>query len=248
MALTDLAAHVSKLGFHGVELPIRPGYQVEPAFVYRGLPNAVKIFADAGLKVFSVAGAADESTIAACGESGVPMIRMCVGIEGNSYLAEEEKRRRDFDSLLPLLEKHKVCLGLQNHSGKSVANAMQLRSLVKDYDPNLISAVWDAAHNALNGEEPEHAIDIVWSHLRMVNLKNAYRKLRTGPEAPYAQWSEYWTTGRHGLASWPRVAAELKRRRWSGVLCLSAEYTDHESVNRLIAEDLEFARYLFDSE
>jgi sugar phosphate isomerase/epimerase len=246
-ALTDLAKHVRKLGFDGIELPVRPGYQVEPRFVAKGLPNAVKILADNGLQIFSIAGPTDEATIAACGEAGVPVIRICVGIEGNHYLAEETRRRKEFDKLVPLLEKHGVKLGLQNHCGKSVANAMQLRSLVKKYDPKKIAVVWDAAHNALNGEEPEHAIDIVWSHLCMVNLKNAFWKLRTGPDAPYAQWTEYWTTGRHGLASWPRVAAELKRRNWTGVLCLSAEYSDRDYVDRLIGEDMSFAKYLFDS-
>jgi sugar phosphate isomerase/epimerase len=247
LALTDLAEHVKRLGFDGVELPVRDGYQVEPGFVARGLPNAAKVFADSGLKIFSVAGPTDEKSIAACAESGVPVIRICVGIEGNRYLAEEARRRKEFDKLLPLLQKYGVKLGLQNHCGKSVANAMQLRGLVHKYDPKHIGVVWDPAHNALNGEEPEHAIDIVLSHLCMVNLKNAFWKLRTGPEAPYAQWQEYWTTGRHGLASWPRVATELKRRNWSGVLCLSAEYSDHDAVEQLIADDLSFARYLFDS-
>jgi hypothetical protein len=79
----------------------------------------------------------------------------------------------------------------------------------------------------------------------MVNLKNAFWRRRNGPEADHAQWDTYWTSGRQGLASWPRVAAELKRRHWRGVLCLSAEYSDHDAVNRLIVDDLAFARSLF---
>ena len=54
-----------------------------------------------------------------------------------------------------------------------------------------ISAVWDAAHNALNGEEPELGLNIVWSHLCLVNLKNAFWRCTTGPEAEDAQWSPY---------------------------------------------------------
>jgi hypothetical protein len=79
----------------------------------------------------------------------------------------------------------------------------------------------------------------------MVNLKNAYWQRATGPEAEHAAWRPYWTSGRQGLASWPRVARELKRRGYTGVLCFSAEYTDEEAVNRLIAEDIAFARTLF---
>ena len=120
-----------------------------------------------------------------------------------------------------------------------------MRHLIERYDPRLIGAVWDAAHNALNGEEPEMAIDIVWSHLCMVNLKNAYWRRVTGPEADDVRWRPWWTTGPQGLASWPRVAAELKRRNYPGVICLTAEYSDESVVDRLIAQDIGHARALF---
>jgi sugar phosphate isomerase/epimerase len=246
MPLPELAKHVSNLGFDGVELPVRPGYQVTPENVQEDLPKAAEIMADHGLKIFSVAAPTDKVTIAACAKSGIPLIRICIGIESNAYLAGEARYQNECDALVPLLDKYHVTIGVQNHCGKCVANAMQLLSFLKGYNSKHIAAVWDVAHNALNGEEPEHAIDILWSHLRMVNLKNAFWRQRNGPEAEYAQWHEYWTTGRNGLASWPRVAAELKRREWSGVLCLSAEYNDHGSVNRLIADDLAFAKSLFD--
>jgi hypothetical protein len=41
------------------------------------------------------------------------------------------------------------------------------------------------------------------------------------------------------------VAAELKRRNYTGVICLTAEYSDEPAVNRLIAEDLAYAKALF---
>jgi sugar phosphate isomerase/epimerase len=146
---------------------------------------------------------------------------------------------------VPLLDRYGVTLGIQNHCDRCVCNAMGLRSLIGRYEARHIAAVWDAAHNALNGEDPELAIDIIASHLCMVNLKNAFWQRKNGPEAEHAQWRPYWTTGRHGLASWPRVAAELKKRSYTGVLCLTAEYSDEPAVNRLIAEDLAFAKSLF---
>src|SRR3712207_9209513 len=90
------------------------------------------------------------------------------------------------------------------------------------FDPRYIGAVWDAAHTGLQGEEPELALDIVWSQLAMVNLKNAFWRRVTGPEAEDVRWRPYWTSGRQGLASWPRVAAELRRRNYAGVICLTA--------------------------
>jgi len=58
----------------------------------------------------------------------------------------------------------------------------------------------------------------------MVNLKNAIWQ-RTNPDAPppaVADWRHYWTAGREGLCCWPTVAAELKRRNYRGIVCLTA--------------------------
>jgi len=243
--LPVLVKLVKGWGFDGIELPVRPGYQVQPKNVARDLPKAVKQLADAGLKISSIAGPNDEVTIAACAEAGVPVIRIMAPIGDDGYMATEARFRKEFDNLLPLLEKYRVKIGIQNHLGRFICNAMGLRHLIEKYDPRLIGAVWDAAHNALNGEDPEMGIDIIWSYLCMVNLKNAFWQRTNGPEAEQVTWRPWWTSGRQGLANWPRVAAELKRRAYHGVVCLTAEYSDEPSVDRLIASDLIYAKSLF---
>ncbi len=243
--LPELAGLVKGWGFDGIELPVRPGYQVLPENVGRDLPLAVRLLAEQDLKVFSIAGPTDEATIAACAEAGVPMIRIMAPIGSDGYLAAEACLQREFDLLLPLLERHHVKIGVQNHTDRFISHAMGLHHLLEKYAPNLIGAVWDAAHNALNGEEPELAIEIIWPHLCMVNLKNAFWQRLNGPEAVQASWRPWWTSGRQGLANWPRVVTELKRRNYQGVVCLTAEYSDEASVNRLIDADLVYARQLF---
>jgi sugar phosphate isomerase/epimerase len=173
------------------------------------------------------------------------MIRTMAPIGNDGYMASEARLRQEYEALLPLLQSHNITLGVQNHYGRYVCNAMGLRHLLEGFDPRYIGAVWDAAHTALQGEEPDFAIDIVSPHLCMVNLKNAFWRSVTGSEAEDVQWRPYWTTGRQGLASRPRHAAELRRRDYSGVVCLTAEYTDESSVDRLIAEDIAYARSLF---
>jgi sugar phosphate isomerase/epimerase len=247
LPLPELAAMVKGWGFDGVELPVRPGYdnQVLPENVRRDLPKAVNILGDCGLKIYSIAGPTNEETIAACAELGIPIIRVMANIEADGYAATVARLQRQFDALLPLLEKYGVTLGVQNHYGRMIGHALGLQNLVSKYDPRYVAAIWDAAHNALQGEEPEIALDIIWPHLCMVNLKNAFWQRSNGPEAEVAAWRVYWTAGRHGLASWPRVAAELKRRNYQGPICLTAEYTDEHAVERLIAGDIVFARSLF---
>lgn len=244
--LPELGAFVQRLGFGGVELPVRPGFQVEPERVGKGLPDAARILGDFGVKIASVAGTTDEPTIAACAEAGVPIIRVCIGIpRGIAYLEHEARVRREYDALVPALERHGVAIGVQNHCDRFIANAMGLRHLIEPYDPRHVAAVWDPAHCALAGEVPELAADIVWSHLCLVNLKNGLWQRANGPEAEVAVHRHYWTSGRQGLCSWPDVVRVLKERGYRGNVCLTAEYTDHEAVDRLIAEDLAFAKGLF---
>lgn len=245
-SLPELGELVSGLGFDGIEFPVRPGYQVEPENILKDLPPAARQLAEHGVRIFSVAGPTAEATIVACGEAGVPVIRTMARVApGESYLAAERRYRQEYDSLLPLLENHGVTIGVQNHCGRFVSNAVGLRALLSGYDPRYIAAVWDAAHEALSGGEPDLALDAIWPQLCMVNLKNALWRRTNGPEAKYAEWRNYWTSGRHGLCIWPHVADELKARAYQGIVCLTAEYSDRDAVERLIAEDMAFARSLF---
>ncbi len=244
--LDALGAMVRGMGFDGVELPVRPGYQVEPGAVAQDLPKAARTLAAEGVKIASVAGPTDEATIVACAEAGVPIIRVCVNIPpGRSYLDHIAAVQAEYDRLLPLLDKHGVTIGVQNHNGRAVAHAMGMRHLIEKYNPAQVGAVYDPAHCGLDGEIPELALDIVWSHLRMVNLKNAYWLRTNGPEAEVAQHRVWWTSGEQGLTSWPKVVAELRERGYRGTVCLPAEYSDEAQVNRLIVRDLAFAKSLF---
>jgi len=246
-SLPELAAMVRGWGFDGIELPVRPGYQVVLEHASRDLPVAAHVLADHGLRIFSVAapgGPIAEELVAACAEAGVPVIRIMVGIGPDGYMATEARTQREFEGLIPMLQQYGVTIGVQNHCDQMVCNAMGLRHLLEPFDRRYVAAVWDAAHNALNGEDPELAIDIIWDHLCMVNLKNAYWRRVNGPEAEVVAWRPWWTSGPQGLASWPRVAAELKRRDYRGVVCLTAEYSDEAAVKRLISQDIQFARRL----
>ena len=245
-SLAELGELVRTLGYDGVEFPVRPGYQVEPENILRDLPPAAKTLAEFGVQIYSVAGPTDEATIVACAEAGVPIIRTMARIApGESYIEAEERYRREYDALLPLLEQHGVTIGVQNHMGRFVTHAVGLRALLQGFDPRYVAAVWDAAHEALAGSSPDLALDVLWPHLCMVNLKNAIWQRTNGPEAAYAEWRTYWTSGQHGLAVWPRVIEELEQRAYKGVVCLTAEYSDQTIVERLAGEDLVYAKSLF---
>lgn len=244
--IPELAKYVKNLGFDGVEFPLRPGYQVEPEKAEKGLPELVKQMGEYGVKVYSVAASMDESVFAGCQAAGIPIIRTMAKIDTEiGYMASEENNRKELESVVPLCRKYGVKVGVQNHYGNYVGNGMGLRHLIENFDPNYIGAVWDAAHAALCGEDPEAGLDITWSHLCMVNLKNAFFYRKNGPESENVEWTRYYTSGRQGLASWPIVADYLKKRNYEGAICLTAEYSALDQVNRLIAEDIAYAKSLF---
>jgi sugar phosphate isomerase/epimerase len=240
-----LAKLVAGLGFDGAEIPVRPGFQVTPDNASTMLTELVSVFGDHGLKVVSIAGSLDEPIFAACAAAGVSMIRIMGKIDCGAYLQSEKALRDQLLGVIPLCERYGVRVGVQEHYGDYVSDAFALRSLLQGLDGAWISAIWDAAHDALAGIAPETGLDVVWDRLVMVNLKNAYYERTNGPEADAAQWHRHFTSGSQGLASWPRVAAELQRRNYSGTICLTAEYEEPADVARLCREDLRYARELF---
>lgn len=241
----ELARFVSDIGFDGIELPVRAGFQVEPETAQKSLPEFAKQLGEQGVKIYSVAASTDEAVFAACAEAGVPLIRIMVNIDQDGYKATEERTKRMLEELVPLCEKYGVKVGVQQHYGKFIIDSNGIMRLMDNLSPGHVGVVWDAAHDAFAGQQPEYGLDIVWSHLAMVNLKNGFFIRSNGPEAETAEWKRHFTTGRHGMAHWPRIANYVKERNYAGVVCLTAEYTDLDNKDRYIAEDLAYAKSLF---
>ena len=245
MPLVELAGLVKKLGFSGIELPVRPGYQIEPKEAVKKLPEAARMFADHGLRIGSVAGPAEEGTIAACGEAGVPIIRVMVHVEqGQTYQAAEDDARRMFEGVIAALEKHGVKIGVQNHADQSIGSMAGVHRLIEPFEARHVGAVLDFAHCSVAGESPALACDVIWDRLCLVNMKNCYLRPIRRPGGSVTEWEKVWCAGREGFAHWPTVATELKKRNYSGDVCLCAEYSDESALNTLVAEDLAFVREL----
>jgi len=237
----QLGQKVAGLGFDGVELPVRDGFQVNPAEAEAGLPTFAKVLAGHGVRIHSVASSTDETIFAACAHAEVPMIRVMLPVGPAGYLAMESETRRWLDTVVPLSQRYGVKVGIQPHHGRFVSDATGLRHLIDPYPSECVAAVWDAAHDALAGQRPEYSLEILWSHLAMVNLKNVYYRRATGFESD-AEWTHYYTSGRQGLADWGAIARILVDRSYHGPICLTAEYTARDKVDELIGPDLQYAK------
>ena len=256
VSLEALGSIVKGLGFDGVELAVRSGYQVEPDRASHGLKEAVKILGDQGVVISSIAGPTDEPTIAACGENGIPIIRICQDVDlAVGYLESEKQIRKEYDKLIPALDDAGVSIGVQNHYGNMIASAIGIMHLIEDYDPEHICAVLDPAHCAVDGETEEMALDIVWSHLRLVNFKSASHRRTNRITAQEAEWEILWTTAPHSGYSWRKMVSLLKNRHYGGDICLPAEYSKPEGGGQLMGAevipsltyDINYLKYLIAS-
>ncbi|MBZ0298656.1 MAG: sugar phosphate isomerase/epimerase [Anaerolineae bacterium] len=249
LSLAELGPHIRRLGFDWIELPVRPGFPCEPQAIETQLPEAVKRLGEDGVHVLNVTVSLaldDERLYAACAAAGIHMNRVIFDRKGRNYWEAEKAARDQLDQAIPFCEQYGVQIGIQHHYGSSMpVNEMGLYHLVKDYDPRYVGAIWDAAHSALEGMAPEPGLEVVKSHLCVVNLKNAYWRRISPPEAEVAEWLPYFTSGRQGRSSWKQVADKLRAMNYSGPVCFSAEYTAEHEVDRLIVEDLAFAKTLF---
>jgi len=237
-ALPALADRVAGLGLQGVELPVRPGYQVTPETAAAGLPAAARTFAERGLEIRSIAGSIDEATIAACGEAGVPVIRICVAIDpAVGFRATVEDYRRRFDALVPVLERHGVAIGVQNHSGAQIGSAAGVLHLIEKYDPKHVCAVLDMAHCAVAGEPTALAVDILADRMRgLANFKSAFHRRVNGPEEE-AVYKVHWTTHRHAGYSWREFVQCLRKVGFAGAYCLPAEYSHPSGKGQRMGDD-----------
>ena len=255
LPLNALADRVASWGFNGIELPVRPGFQVEPGTALDVLPGAQKIFEKRGLRILSVAAGLDEATIRACAEARVPILRVMLRVTADrGYRGSVEDFQRRANELSPLLRESGVVIGLQNHAGDFVGSAVGLMDALAPLDPDCARAVLDLGHTALAGEPEPIAIDVAAPRLAMVNLKNAVYRLDAESADGVKTWKRQWTNAKAGITSWAGAVASLRTLPCQVPICLTAEYHDPDGkfltgdpVIPLIRDDLAFLRSLLNS-
>jgi sugar phosphate isomerase/epimerase len=262
-SLEELGTLVRSMGFDAVEYPLRDGFQVQPSEGVQGIVRLARTLEKAGVAVTSLAAGIDvaavdgkgevagvnEMVFAGCGEAGIPVIRICQGFNRKlGYHENMDALRRKYDSIVPFCRKYNVTLGVQMHYGSGdITCSWDSYLLLKDYDPKCIAAVWDAGHSGLAGEDPCYAIDCLWDHLCMLNFKAAHW-FRRNPDAPAteeAQWGVNWVPGRLGMSNWKDAVNYLKKRGYTGTVCLPAEYSDEANVEKYTREDIQYIKGLF---
>lgn len=227
--LPELASLVGELGFDGVELAVRPGYQVEPETAQDGLLRAVEVFAEAGLRIESVASELTGPMITACARAGVSLLRTMLPLDPElGYRVSVQRFQAQCRELEPFLDGTEVRVGVQNHCGNFVGTACGLMEALAPL-PEQFVAVLDLAHTTLAGEPSSYALEICLPRLALLNLKNAVLFPHGRNETGETIWQRRWVSACDGLTSWTEAAELVRRFGYGGPICLTAEYSDREA-------------------
>ncbi len=246
LGFADLCRIMKQLDVNGIELPVRSGFNVTPENAENELPKVARILSDEGLKVVSVAGAAEEPIIAACAVANVPIIRIMVRIPPERrYFEVVDETRTKLSRLEGILRGTGVVIGIQNHCDRFVGSAVGLLDLVEPLSADTVGVILDPAHCALDGEPVDMAIDIVRERLVMVNMKSAFRRRINGVNTDEAEWRTEWCTARDSGYSWKETVQELAGIDFDGPICLPAEYSDPDT-GKLMEGDRVFPNLGYD--
>lgn len=246
-ALGTLGEKMRSIGFDAVELPVRPGFQVTPETVRQALPAAVRAFSAVDVRVASIASGTGEEVFAACADAGIGVIRIMVPVLPAGYQATLDETRRRLDVLSERAERYGVRVGIQPHYDDFVADSTGLFYLLQDYEPARIGAIWDVAHDALARKRPEHGLELLWPWLLIANLKSAAYARLGDDDRGDPVWEPVFTDARSGMAQWGRAIDYLRRRRYGGTICLTAEYSDESGLEAKLRRDLDYAKHLYQS-
>lgn len=230
----ELGKLVAGLGFTGAEIPVRDTAYVTPATAGAELPAFVEQLRAEGVDPISIASDLSESAFSACAKAGVPMIRIMAPIGPDGYAASVRRIRQELEDAAALVQRYGVQVGVQAHHGRFVTSSLGILQLLDGLSSEF-KVVWDAAHDALAGDDPAITLELVRDRLGIVNLKNA-KYLRTDDG-----WKTWFGQADEGLSDWSAVFANLTD--YTGPICLTGQYSDPSLPveDRLIA-DLATAR------
>lgn len=243
----ELIGIVTNMGFNAIEFPLRDGFQVSPAECEAKLPVFAKQLKNSGVRIENVASTPTENVFSACAQSDIHMIRiMFTPPKGLEYTEQEALFLKQLDSYVPLCEKYGVKIGLQMHYGTGPSTTGDMMRIVRHFDKKHIGAIWDAAHSGLAGELCEQAIDQAFSHLCLVNFKNARYQMNGRAPSGEAEFTPFFCPGPDGQCSWPRAVKHLKEKGYTGTWCMPAEYTETQNNKEMeyAKKDLTWLRSL----
>jgi sugar phosphate isomerase/epimerase len=232
--LDEVADHGVDLGFDGIDLLIRDGFQVTPGEP-GGIAGAVARLKAAGLTVpMATTDLTDpnwpgaERLLAACADAGVRTIRLgywkydpAVG-----YAAQFDAARRDLAGLADLAHKTGIQLALQLHGDTLHGSGAQSLALLRDCDPRWLSAYPDPGNQVVQDgrEDWRFTFDVLAPWLSCVGVKNGGWFPAQIDAHGQRRWHSDWLGLADGMVPWDDILLHLRQQNFDGILTLHSHY------------------------
>ncbi len=230
----ELGKTCRDLGFAGIDLTVRPKGHVLPENVVEHLPRAVDALRKAGLEVPMI------TTDITSASGAAPILKTAAGLgilyfkpgywRYNSIdpLTRIKEVAADIRGLAALAAEYKIAMGLHNHSGTYVGEAVwDTWEMIRDLDPRWTGFYYDPGHAAIEGGLGGHEISqrLVAPRLKMVAIKDFY-------------WNKavpVWCPLGEGVVNWKQVFGDFKKSGYEGPLSLHLEYDGGMDVAARVA-------------
>lgn len=242
----ELGKTCKDLGFGGIDLTVRPKGHVLPEKVADDLPRAVDALRKAGLDVpmittelTSASNPAAVPTLKTAARLGIPFFKPGYWrYNAADPLARIKEVAADIRGLAALAQEHRITMGLHNHSGTYVGEAVwDTWEMIRDLDPRWTGFYYDPGHAAIEGGLGGHEVSqrLVTPRLKMVALKDFYWK----------KDKSVWCPMGEGVVNWKQVFGEFAKAGYAGPMSLHLEYDGGMDVAARVAavrKDLAFIR------
>jgi L-ribulose-5-phosphate 3-epimerase len=243
----ELGKTVRELGFGGVDLTVRPKGHVLPERAAEDLPRAIETLRKHGLDVpmittdlTSAADPAAVPTLRAAAKLGVQCFKPGYWRYGTGDPVKRVKEvASDVKRLAELAAEHRIVMGLHNHSGSYVGEAVwDTWEMIRDLDPRWTGFYYDPGHAAIEGGLGGHDVSLrlVLPRLKMVAVKDFF--WRRDP----AGWKSVWCPMGEGAVDWKTAFKAMAG--FNGPITLHIEY-EAKDMLAAIRHDLAYLRPYF---
>lgn len=255
LPLSEFADIMSKIGFEGVDLTVRPGGYIDPKDVGEKLPEAIDLLKSKGLSVpmitTSIVDAGEpyaEETFKVASECGVKYLKLGYWLyEGFGRLkAQVESVRRSLKGIEKLSRKYNLTAAIHTHSGMFLtAEPAVVLEILRDFNPDYVGAYIDPGHMVVEGGLAGWlmGMDMLSDRIRMVAVKDfAWIRKNSSWRAEVVPLGE-------GLVPWRKVFEILKLIGFKGPVSIHCEY-ENMPIKNLIEQakrDLNYVKSILSS-
>lgn len=229
----QLAEIIAKLGFDGVDLPVRKDGHVIPENVKDELPKVSKELQKAGKVISMIAtdiiDANDpitENILETASSLGIRYYRMGRLTYDHSQSINQnlDMHKRTIERLENLNRKHQIHGCIQNHSGPYNmvgAPVWDLYYLLKDFDPEFIGVQYDIMHATVEGGYSwPLGLKLISPWIQTIDIKDFVWE-----KTPSGKWSAKIVPFGEGMVDFAKFLNEVER------LNIQAAYSIHYEFN-----------------